>query len=148
MIDTPKSTKSDCRNQPVVYYDGACPLCTKEIAFYRRRPGMNDAITWCDVASGDGPPASDLDTEAALARFHMRKADGELVSGARAFIALWKITPAFRWLGRVLSVPPLPLIAEIGYRAFLKSRPLIIPRRDCSEGTCDMAATRETGRQR
>lgn len=35
-----------------VYYDGACPLCRREIEFYRRRRGA-DAIEWVDAAVGD-----------------------------------------------------------------------------------------------
>lgn len=35
-----------------VFYDGDCPLCQREIAFYRRRSGA-ERIRWIDVASCD-----------------------------------------------------------------------------------------------
>jgi hypothetical protein len=35
-----------------VYYDGACPLCRREIDFYRRR-GRAAPIEWVDAAAGD-----------------------------------------------------------------------------------------------
>lgn len=111
---------------PTVYFDGACPLCQREIAFYRRL-SAEGIIDWVDV-SGDTPDeavACDLDRGQALSRFHMRRSDGELVSGAAAFIALWKAMPGFRWLGWLMSVPPLPFLAELGYRGFLKIRPRI-----------------------
>jgi hypothetical protein len=35
-----------------VYYDGSCPICSREIGFYRARPGA-DGFDWVNVA-GDG----------------------------------------------------------------------------------------------
>jgi predicted DCC family thiol-disulfide oxidoreductase YuxK len=122
--------------KPIVYFDGGCPLCTREIAFYRRRAGMEDAIVWQDVMSESERVTDDLDRDAALARFHVRRVDGVLLSGAEAFIHLWRLTPGFGWLGAILSVPPLPAIAELGYRGFLKIRPLMIPRKACPDDAC------------
>ncbi len=59
-----------------------------------------------------------------MARFHVRLGSGEVVSGAAAFIALWRATPRFRLLGRIASIPPLPWLLEGAYRGFLKLRPL------------------------
>ena len=33
-----------------LYYDGACPLCAREIAFYRNLKGASD-IRWTDVST-------------------------------------------------------------------------------------------------
>ena len=35
-----------------VYFDGACPLCQREIAFYRRQRG-SERITWHDISCMD-----------------------------------------------------------------------------------------------
>jgi predicted DCC family thiol-disulfide oxidoreductase YuxK len=106
-----------------VYFDGACPVCRAEIGWYRDRiePGH---VAFVDVAAAGCDPAPDLSRTAALARFHVRAADGTLVSGAPAFLALWRMTPRLAPVAIVLSVPPLPWLAEIGYRAFLRVRPL------------------------
>lgn len=109
---------------------------------------MEDAILWQDVMSSDAAPAEDLDRETALARFHLREADGRLISGAAAFIALWRITPGFSWLGRMLAIPPLPWIAEQAYVGFLKIRPLIVPRKDCQDAACATNAASQTNIQR
>lgn len=106
-----------------VYFDGACPLCRREIAFYRRRRGA-DAIAWIDVSGPTSKrPASDLCRDAALKRFHVRTADGRLVSGGRAFAELWAVLPAFRFIGRVFRRPPMVWALEAAYRAFLPLRP-------------------------
>jgi len=64
-----------------VYYDGACPLCRMEISHYRKQEGA-ERIAFVDVAQAQDAPGPDLTREAALARFHVRGADGALVSGA------------------------------------------------------------------
>lgn len=109
--------------QKVIYFDGACPVCAREIAFYRNQPGA-DEVFWQDVASMQGQPAPDLSRAAALARLHARRADGTLVSGAAAFVELWASLPRFAWVARLLSLPPVLWLAEKGYRLFLHLRPL------------------------
>lgn len=104
-----------------VYHDGACPLCAAEIALYRRAAGA-EAVGFVD-ASGEGAPAADLPREAALARFHVRDARGELLSGAAAFAALWRVLPGWRWLGRLVASPVLLPLAEAAYRGLLPLRP-------------------------
>ena len=60
-----------------------------------------------------------------MKRFHVRRSDGRLVSGAAAFAELWKATPGWRWLGHVAALPPLVWIAEGAYRLFLLVRPAV-----------------------
>ena len=104
------------------YYYGGCPICAREIAFYQARPG-GDTVIWVDVtAAAARELGPDLTRAAALARMHVRRPDGTLVSGAAAFAELWRTMPGFKWLGRLLSVPPFGAIAEIGYRGFLLIR--------------------------
>ena len=104
-----------------VYYDGACPVCSREIGFYRKRTGA--AVSYCDVAA-EACPAPDLGREAALQRFHVRLAGGELVSGAAAFLALWRETPGFRYLAMALSPRPVVAVLDVAYEGFLKLRRL------------------------
>lgn len=108
-----------------VYYDGGCPVCSREIGLYQRLSATSsDAPAFCNVAAGTEPPAPDLTKADALARLHVRRTDGELVSGAAAFLSLWRATPRFRLLGRALSVPPTPWLLERAYRGFLVARRL------------------------
>jgi len=105
-----------------VYYDGACPLCAREIAAYRRQPGA-EACAWVDAAQcADEDLGPGLTRPEALARLHVRQADGRLLSGARGFIALWRALPGTAWLARLVDRGPLPALLEIGYRGFLRVR--------------------------
>jgi predicted DCC family thiol-disulfide oxidoreductase YuxK len=114
--------KSPAADPVTVYFDGSCPLCTREIGLYQNANGGN-AITWCDISQQQPPQG--LTREQAMARFHVRTPTGEMASGAKAFIALWLSLPRWRWLGRIASLPPLPWVLERAYRAFLPIRPAL-----------------------
>ena len=107
-----------------LYFDGGCPVCTREIGFYLRRRG-GERIHWVNLAQcEDSALGTDLSREAATARLHARWPDGHLVSGARAFAALWQTLSALRLAGRVAALPGIVHGLEWGYRGFLKVRPL------------------------
>lgn len=106
-----------------VYYDGGCPVCSREIAFYRARPGA-EGFRWTDVNAEGALLGPGLTREAALARMHVRRADGTLLSGAAAFAEMWRHMPGLGWLGRLVALPPFGGLAELGYRGFLRLRGL------------------------
>lgn len=108
---------------PTAYYDGACPLCAREIGFYRRQDGA-DRICWVDISDIDTVDvAPDLTREQALTRFTVRDADGSLVSGGRAFTRIWMRLPLFRWLATVFEIQPFNWLLDQAYDLFLKLRP-------------------------
>jgi predicted DCC family thiol-disulfide oxidoreductase YuxK len=121
MTDTGINTPTDPARAAAVFYDGGCPLCRAEIATYRRMKG-GESIDWQDVANG--PPPPEIGREAALARFHARRADGTLVSGFRAFLAVWRANPRLAPVAKLLDRAPFTWVGEGGYRLFLKVRPL------------------------
>lgn len=104
-----------------VWYDGACPLCSREIAAMRRLD-RKGAIAFVDIA--DSAAACPIDREAALARFHVQEG-GEVLSGAAAFAAMWRAIPALRWLGLLARWRPLEIVLERCYRSFLVIRPAL-----------------------
>ena len=106
-----------------VYYDGACPVCSREIALYRRQLGAEQCV-WVDASScPEADLGNGLSRASALARFHVRRADGELVNGVRGFGALWRSLPRFAWAGRIVSFGPFLLLLDAAYRVFLSVRP-------------------------
>ena len=104
-----------------IYYDGSCPLCRREIAWYRRQRGA-EYLAWLDVSAG-APLGADLSCDAAMRRFHVRDAQGRLFSGGAAFARLWRALPGWRVPGWLLTWPPLSWGLQGAYRAFLPLRP-------------------------
>ena len=105
-----------------VLYDGACPLCRREIALYQNLPA-SQPLCFAAVSDAALPLPADITRAQLMARFHVRQADGHLLSGARAFLALWALLPGWRWLARLGRVPGVAALMELAYRGFLHLRP-------------------------
>ena len=106
-----------------VFFDGACPLCSREIKFYMRKDKETN-VTWVDISLIDSCDVfPGLTKEDALKRFHLLNCKGSLLSGAKAFAALWLVLPPFKLLGRICQKQPFTFILEVLYRTFLLIRP-------------------------
>ncbi len=107
-----------------VLYDGACPLCRREIGVYR---GLqpNQPVCFADVNDPALPLPVGTTRGQLMARFHVRSRDGQLLSGARAFLALWAALPGWRWLALIGRLPGAVWMMELLYRFFLRWRPLL-----------------------
>ncbi len=104
----------------LVWYDGACPLCRREIALMRRLD-RRGRIAFIDLA-GDNLATCPTDRQSLLARFHASE-NGQLVSGAAAFAAMWRAIPILRPLGLAARSPMILWGLERLYGVFLKIRP-------------------------
>ena len=115
--------KPDGGTKPLtVLYDGACPLCSREIALYQRAQS-NVPLCFADISdSGEALPPGTT-REQLLKRFHVRSPDGQLLSGAEAFVRLWAALPGWRWLARTARLPGMLWLMERCYRLFLRCRP-------------------------
>lgn len=112
--------KMSMQRQVTVWYDGACPLCMREIALMRRLD-RRAAIDFVDI-SLSGAENCPLDQAQLLKRFHASE-NGKLLSGAAAFAAMWRAIPVLRPLG-LLARNRLALQAlEHLYSLFLRHRP-------------------------
>ena len=117
---------------PVVLYDGGCPMCSREIAHYRRLTPVTH-IEWIDVAQDpDRCEALGVAVERAMARFHVRDTTGNWHTGAFAFAELWRHLPGYRLLAWLLRASrTLPLVDRL-YSRFAAWR----LRRRCSDAGC------------
>jgi len=112
------------KNGPTIYFDGSCALCSIEIDHYASRVG-GDKLDFVDVTRNDALLGADLTSDTAMRRFHVRRSDGSLVSGARAFVEVWDTLPGWQWAARVAKIRGVLPVLEVGYRAFLPIRPFI-----------------------
>jgi predicted DCC family thiol-disulfide oxidoreductase YuxK len=104
-----------------VWFDGACPLCQREIAAMRRLD-RSQRITFLDVT--DVNTACPIDRGELLARFHARE-DGMLLSGAAAFAAMWRAIPLLRPFGLAARNAAVLRALEWLYMRFLRYRPAL-----------------------
>jgi predicted DCC family thiol-disulfide oxidoreductase YuxK len=127
MLTEPMHNAANDAPPLTVLYDGACPLCRREIGVYRGlRPLHPDSpLCFYDVNDAALPLPPGTTREQLLARFHVRDRDGALLSGAQAFLALWAALPGWRWLARVGRLPGVTWAMERAYRLFLRARPTL-----------------------
>jgi predicted DCC family thiol-disulfide oxidoreductase YuxK len=104
-----------------VLYDGGCPLCRLEIAYYRQLKAL-EPIVWFDLSSEQPLPVAISRCEA-LRRFHLVDDQQQTWHGARAFIRLWQALPGWRWLASGRHIPGFATVLEWGYLLALKIRP-------------------------
>jgi predicted DCC family thiol-disulfide oxidoreductase YuxK len=108
-----------------VFFDGQCPLCSREIGFYQKQEGAG-SIIWVDLSKvNQNDLPSGLTHQSALSRFHVITTNGELVSGGEAFSNLWLSLPKFNWVGQLFQISLLASVLEAIYKIFLPCRPLL-----------------------
>jgi predicted DCC family thiol-disulfide oxidoreductase YuxK len=120
-----------------VFYDGACPLCSREMRHYQRQD-IHNRIQWIDIAAPAFDAASyGLDPAPLQQVMHARLADGHVVTQVAAFVKIWEALPfGFgRMLLRcLLKVPGMMAVAGVFYRLFARNRHRLTGR--CATESC------------
>ena len=116
----PTKSHIDGMKSLIVWHDGACPLCRREVALMRRLD-RRGAIRFVDLQTA-GADACPRDRAEMLARFHASE-DGILLSGAAAFASMWRAIPLLRPVGLAARNPWVLAVLERAYRLFLRVRP-------------------------
>jgi len=116
-----------------VFYDGACPLCVREIDMLRRKDAKQ-RISFTDISAPDFDAASvGVAWSTLMARIHGRLPDGTLIEGVEVFRRLY----AAVGFGVLVAATRLPLVAgllDLSYRAFAKNRLRLTGR--CADDAC------------
>jgi predicted DCC family thiol-disulfide oxidoreductase YuxK len=124
-----------------VYFDGLCPLCSREISYYRKKAGA-DAIEWIDITSdGFDARSEGLDPQKVQEFFHVKDETGRLIVGVDAFIEIWSRIPSLRYWKTIARLPGATPVMKFGYFVFAKLRPFL-PRKssqECPGDTCYVA---------
>ena len=105
-----------------LYYDGACPLCIREIGLLRRLE-RGKHIDYLDISPPEAAEYCPIPREVLLARFTVKTADGEMVDGAQAFTEAWSKVPLLTWLRWFGRFAPTHCALNFVYAVFLKVRP-------------------------
>lgn len=112
-------------SRTTVFYDGSCPLCTREIGSCRRKD-VDRALSFVDVRDPCAALPEGLDRAWLMARFHAMTPDGRLLSGAGGFVAIWERLAGWRVLARLARLAGAVPALEGLYRVFLRLRLLVV----------------------
>lgn len=122
-----------------VFYDGACPLCTREILLLMRldRAGR---IRFTDIAAaGFDAAALGLDWATLMNTIHGRLPSGAIVEGVEVFRRLYDAV-GFGPLVRASRAPGVSHLLDLGYSLFAKNRLKLTGR--CESDACATPARR------
>lgn len=95
-----------------VLFNADCPICNWEVGVYKKHAPPD--LEFVPITAARARDLG-LSMDEAARALHLRRG-GQRVAGVAAFLDLWAHIPRYRLLARVLSWPPLRLLAEIAYR--------------------------------
>jgi predicted DCC family thiol-disulfide oxidoreductase YuxK len=105
-----------------VLYDGACPLCSREIRFLERRDRGQGAIRFEDIADPSfDSGAHGVELRELMARIHGVLPDGTLIEGVEVFRQAYAAV-GLGWLVGPTRWPGLRSLSDLAYRIFARNR--------------------------
>ncbi|MEZ4871427.1 MAG: DUF393 domain-containing protein [Bdellovibrionales bacterium] len=120
-----------------IYYDGLCPLCSREIDHYRVKDTQGK-IEYVDIADPQfDAQAVGLDPQKIHSVFHVKSKDGQVLTKVDAFVAIWDTLEIFSPLSRLAKNGVSRPLFDFGYSVFAKVRPWL-PKKDCADGRCEI----------
>ena len=120
-----------------VYFDGACPLCAREITLLRRLD-RHDRIRFTDIAApGFDVRSTGLDMDQLMATIRGRLADGTPVEGVEVFRQLYGAV-GFGPLVAISRLPGMHQLLDLAYDSFARHRLRLTGR--CHDGACALPA--------
>ncbi len=105
-----------------VFFDGDCPLCSREVAFLRGRSSLR-TVRFTDIATL-GPPGQQRagrTRDALMDRIHARLGDGTVIEGVEVFRRLYERL-GWGWLVAPTRWPILRQLADAAYALFARNR--------------------------
>lgn len=115
----------DAAPQPklTLLFDGACPLCVREVDMLRARSARyGDSLAFVDIAGPDfDDDAFGVDFETAMRTIHGVLPDGSLVTGVRVFRLAYEAV-GLGWVYAVIQYKPVFWLAERIYSVWANYR--------------------------
>lgn len=118
-----------------VFFDGDCPLCTREIDFLKARD-RRSAIRFTDISQPSfDPSVYDMELADFMAQIRGRMPDGTFVEGVEVFRQLYDAV-GFHLPVRLSRAPGIDWALNRGYKWFAKNRLRLTGR--CEDGVCEI----------
>lgn len=109
-------------SRPILFFDGGCPLCRREISHYQKID-KKQRVEWIDIhADPEALAPYGIDWTDAMQRIHLIDSQQQLKTGAYAFVALWKKLPFYHYLSIICRTPGLIPLMDYGYTHFARWR--------------------------
>jgi predicted DCC family thiol-disulfide oxidoreductase YuxK len=110
-----------------VFYDGECPLCSREMAWLMRRIPQG-TIDFVDISNLEFDASRyERSQKDFMAQIHGQKADGEMVQGMEVFRELYRHA-GLGWLIAPTAWPLVKPLCDLAYSLFAKNRPRLTNR--------------------
>ena len=108
-----------------VFFNNSCNICRFEINHYKKK--SNDILEWIDITNNQEALFLTSKSKKELLRRLNVINNGEVISGAKAFIIIWSKIPKYKILSKILSIKPLFIIFNfiyevVAYFLFLKNK--------------------------
>ena len=120
-FQSPSSTEADTLPSPPAWqikllYDGACPLCVREVNFLQKRDADRNRVLFVDIAADDYNPDhhGGVDFATAMGRIHAILPDGTLLKNVAVFRHVYEILG----MGWVYAATQWPLIGPLVDRIY------------------------------
>ncbi len=118
MSSTPAtiSTATSRSWQIELLYDGACPLCVREVNFLKRQDADRGLVSFVDIADECYDPTAHagIDFETAMARIHAILPDGSIVKNVEVFRRTYEIL-GIGWVYAITKLPAIEYLANLLY---------------------------------
>ncbi|MBS0170612.1 MAG: DUF393 domain-containing protein [Nitrospira sp.] len=126
-----------------VFYDGACPLCSREIAVMKRLD-RQQRLRLCDFSiPGYDAASTGLNPERLGAVIHAQWSDGTIITGMEVFHAIWQAV-SLGILAHLSRLPGIDTLMVSGYAWFARNRLWLTGRTACRSSACLKAAKPQT----
>ncbi len=92
-------------------YDGACPLCVREVNFLRKRDAGRGLVAFVDIAQDDYSAEANggVDFETAMGRIHAVLPNGTVIKNVEVFRQVYEVLG----IGWIYAVTKWPVIGPL-----------------------------------
>ncbi|MEB3264505.1 MAG: DUF393 domain-containing protein [Synechococcus sp.] len=125
-----------------ILYDGACPLCLREVRLLQRRDGGRGRLAFVDIDAPGYDPAQygGVTYREAMGRIHALGAGGEVVRDVEVFRRAYALV-GLGWLYAPTRWPLLRALSDGAYRLWAAWR-LRLTGRPSLESLCELRSGR------
>ncbi len=104
-------------------YDGACPLCLREVNFLQRKDGGRGLVAFVDVADDAYAPEDHggVSFEAAMGRIHAILPDGTVLQNLEVFRRVYDVL-GMGWIYAITRLPVVDRAANALYEFWADRR--------------------------